>query len=136
MASSRNAPGRGSKAKSSEGYESLRSDYGPWIETPTSSRVSRYRYDYANRGIQVMWKNGKMAGSGPSSPTAVAGTYYGGDVGAEIDYETFRLFARRVSKGKSINNMLNGMGYRGMSVDEVDKKTAPSNERRKFMGGR
>ena len=118
---------RGQRVRTSQAYEATRTDFGPWIETPNSTRVSKYRYDYLNDSMQVMWANNKRAQSGPSSPTAVPGTVYGESAnGTPISYDMFRGFARAVSKGKSVNTMLNGWGYRGMSVDERD---APSNGR-------
>ena len=116
-------------------YESTRTDFGPWVETPNSSRVSMYRYDYLNDSMQVMWKNNIRAKSGPSSPTAVPGTVYGEVAnGTPITYEMFRQYARAVSKGKAVNSMLNGWGYRGMSTDERDANSngryrAPSRAR-------
>ncbi|NBZ96817.1 MAG: hypothetical protein EBR40_10400 [Proteobacteria bacterium] len=125
---SRNRSGRNSgQIRTAAAYESTRTDFGPWVETPNSSRVSKYRYDYLNDSMQVMWKNNIRAQSGPSSPTAVPGTVYGEMAnGTPITYEMFRQFARAVSKGKAVNTMLNGWGYRGMSTDERD---APSNGR-------
>ena len=118
---------RGAQTKSSASYASQKTDLGPWVETPNSSRVSRYRYDYLNDSMQVMWKNNKRAQSGPSSPTDLPGTVYGVLAGGgPISYEMFRGYARAVSKGKSVNSMLNNWGYKGMSVDE---KEAPSNGR-------
>lgn len=123
---------RGTAAKASASYDSTRMDLGPWIETPNSSRVSAYRYDYLNDSMQVQWKNGKRAQNGPSSPTDVPATMYGGlaDGGTPIDYEGFRRFARAISKGRAVNTILNGYGYRGMSVDELG---ADSNDR--YRGG-
>lgn len=86
-------------------------DLGPWQETPNSSRVSRLRYDYLNRAIQVQWRNNKNHGY----------------IYEDVPYEGFRGFARVVSKGRYINSTLNGYSYRPMTVDEVD---APSNDRR------
>lgn len=118
---------RGQSVRSSEAYQATSTDFGPWIETPNSTRVSKYRYDYLNDSMQVLWTNGKRAQSGPSSPTAVPGTVYGQMANGEaISYDMFRGFARAVSKGKSVNSMLNNWGYRGMSTDERD---APSNGR-------
>lgn len=153
--------------RGSAAYEATSTDFGPWIETPNSTRVAKYRYDYLNDTMQVMWKNNKRARTGHSSPTDVAGTVYGAGyarqgeaiyqdptiyrtVGGKqvpqgpwgkasvaprgagqtaispVTYETFRQFARSVSKGKSVNNLLNGLGYKGMSSDEYG---APSNPR-------
>ena len=89
---------------SSEGYGSVNADLGPWVESPSSSRVSRYRYDYGHRSIQVQWRNNKNHGY----------------VYREADYDTYRSFARAVSKGKSVNGLLNNLDYGLMSPDEVD----------------
>jgi hypothetical protein len=93
---------------SSEGYEAFKTDLGPWVETPNSSRVSRYRYDYHNRAIQVQWTNQSNHGY----------------VYRDVEYEDFRSFVRAMSKGKRINSHLNGYQYELMTPDEVD---APSN---------
>jgi hypothetical protein len=89
-------------------------DLGPWAETPASTRVSRYRYDYTNRAVQVQWRNNKNHGY----------VYEG------VPYEDYRSFARVVSKGKYVNSTLNGFAYRTMTVDEV---SAPSNEQRRSV---
>lgn len=140
--------------RGSAAYEAVSTDFGPWIETPNSTRVSKYRYDYLNDTMQVMWKNNKKARTGHSSPTDVPGTVYGAGYAREgeriyhdsqawakpslfprgqgqiavspVTYETFRRFARATSKGKSVNSLLNGLGYKGMSMDEYG---APSNPR-------
>lgn len=98
------------QATSSEGYDSFQSDLGPWTETPNSTRVSRYRFDYLNRNLQVQWTNNKNHGY----------VYEG------MDYEDFKGFARAASKGERVNSHLNNFDYRLMSPDEVD---APSNSR-------
>lgn len=89
---------------SSEGYKGSNTDLGPWVVTPSSTRVSRYRYDYENRAIQVQWRNNKNHGY----------IYRG------ADYETYRSFARAVSKGRSVNNLLDNLDYGLMTPDEVD----------------
>lgn len=94
-----------------------RFDIGPWVESPSSSRVSRYRYDFANQALQVQWTNQKNHGY-----------VYG-----PMDYEGYRAFARAVSKGKYVNRVLNGYPYRLMDPDEVD---APSNPRRQALTSR
>ena len=88
-----------------------RFDLSPWAETPSSSRVSRYRYDYTNRTIQVQWRNNLNHGY----------------LYQDVPYEDYRSFARVVSKGRYVNSTLNGYPYRLMTVDEV---SAPSNEDR------
>lgn len=96
---------------SSEGYDSFKSDLGPWVETPNSSRVSRYRYDYENRALQLQWSNNKNHGY----------------VYRDVEYEDFRGFVRAMSKGQRVNSHLNQFDYDLMSPDEVD---APSNVER------
>lgn len=99
------------QAKSSEGYDAFKTDLGPWIESPNSSRVSRYRFDYHNRALQVQWQNNKNHGY----------------IYRDMDYEDFRGFVRAISKGQRVNSHLNQFEYDLMSPDEVD---APSNTRR------
>lgn len=93
---------------SSEGYDAFKTDLGPWVETPNSSRVSRYRFDYHNRATQVQWANQKNHGY----------------IYEQMDYEDFRGFVRAMSKGQRINSHLDQFPYRVMTPDEVD---APSN---------
>lgn len=127
-------PPRATPIPSSQAYMGTRTDFGPWFFTPGSSRVEAYRYDYLNDSIQVRWKNRIRAQSGPSSPTARPTTTYGLVAnGTPIDYEMFRRFARSASLGKAVNTLLNGWGYRGVSVDEDD---AASNGRRSGGGSR
>lgn len=92
-------------------------DLGPWIETPSSSRVSRFRYDHLQRALQVQWRNNKNDGY----------------LYQNVDYEGYRSFARVASKGKHINSTLNNYEYRPMEVHEYD---APSNENRRGIGSR
>jgi hypothetical protein len=92
-------------------------DLGPWAETPSSSRVSRYRYDYAQRQIQVQWRNNKNKGY----------------IYEDVDYESFRSFARAVSKGKAINRSLNHFPYGVMQNQEYDIE---SNARRNAIYSR
>lgn len=93
---------------SSEGYDAFKTDLGIWVETPNSSRVSRYRYDYHNRALQLQWTNQKNHGY----------------VYRDMEYEDYRGFVRAMSKGQRVNSHLNGFDYGLMSPDEVD---APSN---------
>jgi KTSC domain len=97
----------------SEG-EVLRTDLGPWAETPNSSRVSAYRYDYMKQETQVTWRNNGNPGYAYSG----------------MSYEDFRRFARIASKGKYINSTLNGLSYRRLTPDEV---SAPSNRERRAV---
>jgi hypothetical protein len=92
-------------------------DLGPWIETPSSSRVSRFRYDHLQRSLQVQWTNNKGHGY----------------VYENVDYEGYRSFARVASKGKHINSTLDNYTYRPMDPFEYD---APSNDKRRGVGSR
>jgi hypothetical protein len=92
-------------------YDLRQHDCGPWMETPASSRVSRFRYDYQNTALQVQWRNNKNPGY----------------VYLAVPYEGYRRFARISSKGKFINSDLNGYDFRGITPEELD---APSNEKR------
>jgi KTSC domain len=103
-------------ATDTEGADVEQHDLGPWIETPSSTRVSRFRFDHLTRQLQVQWTNGK----GP-------GYVYDG-----VDYEGYRAFARVVSKGKHINAVLNGHDKRPMEGEEL----LPSNEQRRGIGSR
>ena len=94
-----------------EAYNEDRHDLSPWAETPKSSRVSRYRYDYQNSAIQVQWRNNKNHGY----------------IYLEVPVEGYQAFARAASKGKHINFPLNTYDYRLMTSDEVQ---APSNSER------
>jgi hypothetical protein len=94
-----------------EAYNVDQHDLSPWAETPSSSRVSRYRYDHLNNAIQVQWRNNKNHGY----------------IYLEVPYEGYRSFARAASKGKRINSDLNSYSYRLMSPEELD---APSNDNR------
>lgn len=87
-------------------------DISPWINAPSSSRVSRYRYDHANGTIEVQWTNHKNHGY----------------IYADADYETYRSFARAVSKGKRVNTHLNHLPYRLMDVTEVGVAPNPSRQ--------
>lgn len=100
-----------------EAYNQFQHDLGPWAETPVSSRVSRYRYDYMNRALQVQWRNNKNHGY----------------IYLDVPYEGYRSFARVASKGKFVNSSLNLYDYRLMTTDEVE---APSNERRSTLSSR
>lgn len=92
-------------------------DLSPWTETSGSTRVSRFRYDHANREVQVQWRN----------------NIGDGYVYEDVDYEQYRQFARAVSKGRKINTFLNGFPYRPMNGPEVN---APSNPNRKGLTSR
>jgi hypothetical protein len=86
-------------------------DLSPWTSAPSSTRVSRYRYDFANNAVQVQWKNQKNWGY-------IYGIY------EDIPYSQYVQFARATSKGRRINNPFNDFSYDLMTVDEV---VEPSN---------
>jgi KTSC domain len=110
--------GRGRLAPPPEEAEDEgRYDLGPWTETPASSRVSRYRYDYANRSMQVQWRNNKNHGY----------------VYEDVPYKAYVAFARAVSKGKRINTHLNSFRY---GIADADDIQAPSNPRRSGLQSR
>jgi hypothetical protein len=92
-------------------------DLSPWTSAPSSTRVSRYRYDFANNSVQVQWKNQKNWGY-------IYGIY------EDIPYSQYVQFARATSKGKRINNPFNGFSYDMMTVDEVIE---PSNTTRRGL---
>ena len=92
-------------------------DLGPWAETPSSSRVKRYRYDYAQRQVQVQWRNNKNDGY----------------IYDDVDYEAFRSFARAVSKGKAINRGVPSSTYGLMQNQEYE---IASNDRRNAIYSR
>jgi hypothetical protein len=94
----------------SKQYDDAKHDLSNWAETPGSTRVARYRYDYINRAIQVQWRNSKP-----------------GYIYFDVPYESYREFARLASKGKGVNSHLNGFEYRQMLADEM---SAPSNDQR------
>lgn len=80
-------------------------DCGPWYITPESSRVSRFRYDYGNKMIQVQWTN-------EDEPWSNQGYLY------EASGRDFQVLRERSSKGKTINNPMNGRPYRPMTPTE------------------
>lgn len=92
-------------------------DIGPWHESPSSSRVSRYRFDYAAQALQVQWTNNKNAGY----------IYEG------VTRDVFQNFSRAVSKGMAVNRVLNSFPYRPIDQEELD---APSNPNRKQLQSR
>jgi len=85
-------------------------DLSPWVETPESTRVSRFRYDHISRALQVQWTNGKNPGY----------------IYDDVPYETYRSFARAISKGKYINAVLNGFPYGRASQDQMDEPSNPA----------
>lgn len=94
-----------------EAYNEEIHDLTPWVETPSSSRVSGFRYDHLNRALQVTWRNNKNHGY----------------IYLDMEYEAYRSFSRAASKGKNVNSNLNNHEYRLMSPDEL---SAPSNPER------
>jgi len=99
------------------GYDAEKYDLAPWIEVPSSTRVSRHRYDHLNRAVQVQWRNNKNQGY----------------IYLDVQYESYRAFARAASTGKAINNILNAFEYRPMTPDEY---SAGSNTNRKGVQSR
>jgi hypothetical protein len=97
--------------------DDVTSDLGPWIETPSSTRVRAFRYDYAKRETQVTWRNLKNEGCAYEN----------------MAYEDFRAFARIASKGKYINSTLTGGGFRYLTPTEA---SLPSNQRRRAISSR
>ena len=109
------ASSRKAQTSNDEPYESDERDLGPWLETPVSTRVSRFRYDFGRRAVQVQWRNNKNHGY----------------IYEDVPYETYRAMARIASKGRYVNSPMNGFAYRLMTPDEV---SAPSNLSRKQPG--
>ncbi|RPI08607.1 MAG: KTSC domain-containing protein [Actinobacteria bacterium] len=99
-----------------EAFNEEAHDLGPWIETPKSSRVESFRYDYHNNAVQMRWRDG-----GPAY------------IYLEVPYEGFRSLARAASKGRHINSSLDNFGYRRMTPEE---EQAPSNAERKAITSR
>ena len=100
-----------------EAYNEDQHDLTPWVETPSSTRVEAYRYDYLNRALQVTWRNGKNPGY----------------IYLDVPYEGYRSFVRAASKGRQINRSLNSFDYRLMSPEELG---APSNNERTVLTSR
>jgi hypothetical protein len=95
-----------------EAYNEDVHDLTEWVETPSSSRVSAFRYDHLNRAMQLTWRNNKNHGY----------IYLG------VDFEGYRSFSRAASKGKNVNTNLNMYEYRLMTPEELQ---APSNPERR-----
>lgn len=111
--------------------DDARHDLGPWIEAPSSTRVRDYRYDYATGELQVRWVNrpptqGYIYQVGGGTVQTRSGT----DVAGRLMYQRF---ARASSKGRYINDMLNGTPYRAAEPDEIQ---APSNPDRRAIRSR
>lgn len=90
-------------------------DLGPWVETPESSRVASFRYDFANDTLQVQWTNGRRPY-----------LYF------DVSYERYRAMVRAASKGKYIPRL--GSNYQPMEGEEElvsnDKRRAPTSRAR------
>lgn len=98
--------------------EELHHDLGPWIETPASSRVSAFRYDFANDSLQVTWTNSRRPY-----------VYF------DISYEKYRSMVRAVSKGKFIPSL--GSNYQPLELsDHSGAEDLPSNDRRRAPASR
>lgn len=65
--------------------------WSPWVPTPQSTRVARFRYNFPSMGLEVDWTNGKNNGF-----------MYSG-----VPESTFRDFSSAPSKGKFVNEVLN-----------------------------
>ena len=87
-----------------------RHDCGPWIETPQSSRVSSFRYDYANDSLQVQWRRG------------------GAHVYLKVPQSEFRGFVVAGSKGRFVTAVLDCFEHRPATPQE---RNAPSHANRK-----
>jgi hypothetical protein len=98
-----------------EAFNEEAHDLGPWVETPRSTRVSAFRYDYLNNALQIIWRNG-----GPAY------------IFLEVPYERYRSMARAASKGRFVNTGL-GPPYRHMTPDELQ---AASNSQRQQLTSR
>lgn len=90
-----------------EAYDEETHDFGMWVMSPKSSRVSGFRYDFANESVHVQWRDG-----GPSY------------VYTEVPFEIYEAMVRSPSKGKFINSTLGSYDYRRADPAEED---APSN---------
>lgn len=101
-----------------EAFNEEAHDLGPWVETPKSSRVEAFRYDYHNNALQMRWRDG-----GPSY------------IYLEVPYEGYRSFVRSASKGRYINFAADGNlgNYRRMTPEE---ESAPSNAERRALTSR
>jgi len=103
-------------------------DFGPWIESTASTRLSRYRYDYANSKLVVEWRNGRghifttYELGEPVDPDDPNDTSFGAT--------TYRKFAIAVSKGRYVNTTLNPFGYEKSTPEEIN---APSNVARRAV---
>lgn len=100
-----------------EAFDEEAHDLGPWVETPKSSRVSAFRYDYLNRALQVTWRNNSNHGY----------------IYLEVPHEEYRGMTRIASKGRFVNNHLNSYEYRLMTPDELQ---AASNSQRQQLTSR
>lgn len=112
--------------KAAQSREDLDHDFGPWIESPNSTRVSAYRYDYANGEMQVKWRNGK--GHKVTVYLLNEGQQIVPESGQQVTHrgsETFRKFALARSKGKYVNTTMNGYTY--ISLRDSTEKDLPSN---------
>ena len=106
------------KSAVEEEEQELHHDLGPWIETPASSRVSAFRYDFANDSLQVTWTNN--------------GRPY---VYFDISYEQYRSMVRAVSKGKFIPRLGNNFQPLELS-DHSGAEELPSNASRRAPASR
>lgn len=87
-------------------------DLGPWIETPASTRVSSFRYDFANDSLQVQWTN--------------RGRPY---IYFDVSYEQYRGMVRAASKGRYVPNL--GPNYQPLEGEHAGAEDLPSNDKRR-----
>jgi hypothetical protein len=100
-----------------EAFNEEAHDLGPWIETPKSSRVEAFRYDYLNNALQVTWRNNNNHGY----------------IYLEVPYEAYRSMARVSSKGRYVGVIDKQYDYRLMTPDELQ---AASNSERQSLTSR
>jgi hypothetical protein len=97
-----------------QAFDEEQHDLGPWTQTPASSRVAAFRYDYLNDALQVTWRNNSNHGY----------IYLG------VSEEVYMSFGETASKGRYVNNVLNSYDYRLMTPDEIH---ALSNSQRNML---
>lgn len=113
-------PKDNSKAKKRQPAGHARDDWNeddphecsPWVETPSSSRVRRFRFDFATSNVHVVWANSRGAV---------------GHVYENVPSEIYRAFTRSSSPGGAVNSMLNGFHHRPITPEELN---LPSSTRR------
>lgn len=89
-------------------------DPGPWVETPRSSRMSSFRFDYASNALHVTFKSGRTY------------TY------ENVSETQFNSMVKAPSKGGHLNTAFGGHSYRHATPQEIH---APSSAERKAKKG-